>query len=107
MADFYSSNRSRHPSPTGRLIQQKHSAFEHKKVLQKHKPHTQQYGIHYTSEPGFSHVIEPIDGELDYVAARKNPVKFYKKLENRAVISHELKNISPRKLHLNSTVQSL
>ena len=52
-------------------------------------------------------MIEPVDGELDYVSARKNPVKFYNKLANRAVISHQLKNISPRKLHLNSTVKSL
>ena len=52
-------------------------------------------------------MIEPVDGELDYVSARKNPVKFCNKLANRAVISHQLKNISPRKLHLNSTVKSL
>jgi hypothetical protein len=75
MGEFYSGDIKRHKSPTKRLIQQKDSTVLHKQIFQNH--HTQKYGLHYTSSPGKSYVIEPEGGELDYDLARSDPLGFY------------------------------
>ena len=78
MADFYDPKvMKKHESPTQRLIAQKNSVSDHKKILSKEVARTQEYGFTYTSSPGKSYIIEPTEGELDYKIAYKDPIKFY------------------------------
>ena len=78
MAEFYDPNvMKKHESPTSRLIAQKNSKWEHKKILEDNVHRTQEYGLQYTSSPGKSYIIEPIEGELDYRIAYKDHIKFY------------------------------
>lgn len=76
--DFNSSpdHMKRHVSPTKRLIQQKNSTWEHKDVMRNCK-RTQKYGLHYTTSPGKSYIIEPDGNELNYAKAYKDPLGFY------------------------------
>jgi hypothetical protein len=68
----------RHASPTRRLINQKNSAWEHKKLLLENTAPSQTgYELHYTTEPGRSYLVQPEGGQLDYSRARKDPIGFY------------------------------
>jgi hypothetical protein len=69
-------NMKRHASPTRRLIAQKNSTWEHKKLLRSEK-NPYQYELEYTTEPGKSYIVAPEGGQLNYNLARKNPVGFY------------------------------
>lgn len=69
-------NLRRHASPTMRLIKQKNSTWEHKKLLGRNR-FDPKYDLCYTTEPGKSYVIEPEGGELDYSQAQKDPIGFY------------------------------
>jgi hypothetical protein len=66
--EFYSPSCKKHESPTKRLIKQKNSTVEHKNALK--DSHTQKYGIHYTTDPGRSYLMEPKGGQLNYKSAR-------------------------------------
>ena len=66
--EFYSPSCKKHDSPTKRLIKQKNSTVEHKNALKDF--HTQKYGIHYTTDPGHSYLMEPKGGQLNYKSAR-------------------------------------
>lgn len=75
-----------------RLISQKNTAFDHKKIMADSGfERTQEYGISYTSQPGKSYVIEPHGGELDYRLAEKNPLKFYDQVFNQDITKHKVK----------------
>jgi len=77
MGEFYTNDLKRHESPTSRLIQQKNSTTEHKILLSQHANRTQKYGLHYTTSPGKSYVIEPAGGEINYDLVYRSPLKFY------------------------------
>jgi len=77
MGEFYTNDQKRHESPTMRLIAQKNSTSEHKILLSQHATRTQSYGLHYTTSPGKTYVIEPSGGELNYDLVYKSPLKFY------------------------------
>jgi hypothetical protein len=81
MGEFYDPiAMKRHESPTRRLIAQKNSTVEHKKVLG--RQNSGKYGIHYTASPGKSYVIEPTGGQLPYALAYKDPNAFYDTVMN-------------------------
>ena len=62
----------KYASPTKRLIKQKNSAYDHKKMF--HRSISKgEYSLNYTSSPGKSYVIQPHDGEINYKLAEKNP----------------------------------
>ena len=66
----------KHKSPTKRLIQQKNSTSNHKKVIS-NEIRRSGYALHYTTQPGKSSLVEPQGGSLPYDLAYKNPKKFY------------------------------
>lgn len=60
MNDFYDPDvMKKHESPTSRLIAQKNSVTDHKKIMHAEVARTQDYGFTYTSSPGKSYIIEP------------------------------------------------
>lgn len=69
-------NFKRHESPTRRLIAQKNSTWDHKKLLRKERNH-REYELEYTTEPGKSYIVKPEGGPLRYELARRDPVGFY------------------------------
>lgn len=82
----------RHESPTRRLISQKNTCFDHKKLMAGGGiERTQDYGITYCSSPGRSYVIEPHGGELNYKLAQKDTLKFYDQVFNQDITKHKLK----------------
>lgn len=99
MDDFYkvmgesynSPEMKRHQSPTKRLIAQKNSTSNHKKLMKGLK--SQDYSLHYTSSPGKSYVIEPKGGELDYDLARRDPATFYDQVITQEVSQHKAKDL--------------
>lgn len=90
MDEFY--GLEKHESPTKRLIDQKNTCADHKDYI--NKKLTKEYGIHYTSSPGVSYVIEPINGEINYKSARLNPLKFYDEIIKQEVLQHKVLNIN-------------
>jgi len=74
----------RHVSPTKRLIAQKNSTWEHKDAMRNCR-RTQKYGLHYTTSPGKSYIIEPDGNELDYRKAYKDPLAFYDQVMTQQV----------------------
>lgn len=100
MGEFYGS--TKHQSPTRRLIAQKKSTFEHKEVMARDGTRTQRYGIHYTQKPGVSYVVEPVHGEINYEAARRNPLKFYDSIDKQDVMKHKLRNVAGKQVTINS-----
>ena len=88
MNDFYDpSVMKRHESPTKRLIDQKNSKFQNKPILNREAKRTQNYGLHYTSKPGKSYIIEP--QRLDYNLAYRDPIKFYDQVMQQSVVQHK------------------
>ena len=81
MDEFYGKGKSdkKHQSPTKRLIKQKDTAVEHKKML-KDNFDSSSYSLTYVTGGGKSYVITPAEGKIDYKLAEKNPLKFYDKI---------------------------
>lgn len=93
MGEFYDPvAMKRHSSPTKRLIAQKNSTFSHKALLHD-EVHRQGYGLHYTSAPGKSYVIEPKEGELPYDMVHKDPNAFYDLVMNQDVLQHKVHDV--------------
>jgi hypothetical protein len=59
-------NDCKHSSPTKRLISQKNSTTDHKKVMKDNFQTNAEYSLTYCSSPGKSYIIKPHDGELNY-----------------------------------------
>lgn len=75
LKQYYQEGSEAHSSPVRRLIQQKNTAFEHKKTMTT-SIDKGDYALTYTPGPGKSYVIEPHGGQLNYRLAEKNPLKF-------------------------------
>ena len=60
--EYYQEGAEAHESPTRRLIQQKNTAFDHKKTMNTGIEMKGDYAIGYTPGPGKSYVIEPHNG---------------------------------------------
>jgi hypothetical protein len=59
---------------------------------------TQKYGLHYTSSPGKSFLIEPEGGELNYELAYRDPLGFYNQVMTQNVTQHKAKDYdSPKR----------
>lgn len=56
---MYTADQPRHVSPTKRLIAQKNSTWEHKELMKEKGCKSQKYGLHYTTQPRKSFLIEP------------------------------------------------
>lgn len=54
---------------------------------------TQKYGLHYTTSPGKSYIIEPDGNELDYRKAYKDPLGFYDQVMTQQVTQHTAKDV--------------
>ena len=99
MGEFYDPiAMKRHSSPTSRLIAQKNTTVEHKKVLGGVR-NTVSYGLSYTTYPGKSFIIEPKQ-ELPYHMVTKDPIAFYDKVMHDDVVQHKV-----RKSVVESTVK--
>jgi hypothetical protein len=92
-ADYYKDGADKHDSPTKRLISQKNTTVDHKKVFKQNIERTS--NSHFYSSPGKSFVIEPKKGEIDYKLAKKDLNKFYEKVFSEEVTQHKVKNESP------------
>ena len=79
MDEFYGRDEKkdkRHDSPTKRLIKQKDTAAEHKKILRDNVD-SSSYSLTYVTGDGRSYSIAPNEGKINYKLAEKNPEKFY------------------------------
>lgn len=78
MNDYYYNDpeTAAHASPTKRLIAQKNTTFDHKKIM-KTNIDKGDYSLVYTTGPEKSYVIEPHGGQLNYKIVEKDPLKFY------------------------------
>ena len=85
MGEFYSTNQSRHESPTRRLMQMKEATVKHKDAMRTNDHRTQAYGLTYCTSPDKAYVIEPKGGEIDYRLAYKKPLAFYDKVMNQEI----------------------
>jgi len=94
MGEFYQNDQVKHASPTKRLIDQKNSTWDHKKLMKGNINRTQRYGIHYTSSPGKSYLIEPEGGELNYNQAYTDPLGFYNRVMTQNVTQHKVKDVA-------------
>jgi hypothetical protein len=45
-------------------------------------------------------LVEPVNGELNYDEARKNPVKFYDEILNSEVLHYELKDVNGKEVQV-------
>ena len=77
-----------------RLIKQKNSTWEHKKLLGRNR-FDPKYDLCYTTEPGKSYVIEPEGGELDYSQAQKDPIGFYDQVMSQNITQTKARDTSP------------
>lgn len=84
---YYQEGTEAHSSPVRRLIQQKNTAFDHKKTMAANIDKGE-YALTYTPGPGKSYVIEPHDGQLNYRLAEKNPLKFMEQVLAGDVTKH-------------------
>lgn len=81
----------KHESPTKRLVEQKNTAFENKKIIHDNVTPAE-YSIQYTAAPGKSYVVEPHGGELDYQKIYKDPLGFYDQYFNQEITKIKVKD---------------
>ena len=76
---LYGDAPAKHKSPTKRLVQHKHAAFNHKKALRR-KATPNSYSLTYVCNPHQTVMVQPRQGEIDYEMAEQQPAELYNKV---------------------------